>query len=285
MIPNLKTHKQYAILIVGFVLLFLCIGCHQQHNDEQRIVRYYIYNYYEDNWLIVRNAVVIKEEVINDSISILQITNHNRKIINEFGITVFYDKQVYQKTTDNGIYFSEDGRDYYFFFDFIFGKQREVNFPVYYFFGKEKRKIELDTIKNYLKEGGEFYLNDTIKDSKDEIASTTDYRITYQPLKIYNDYLSYLVYIYEREDDTDYKDVCQILFNKKLHVPFFCVNVVQQDYYLLSDIIGIKESDRYINEAYEAVMNDKLRLFTEPFSKEVSFPLSWWYEMKKDTEQ
>ena len=267
--------QRKSLILTISLLILLFNGCNQQNNNEQR-VRYYLYNYYDNNWLLVRNAVIIKEEVLNDSISRLQITNHNRTVNNELGIPVFYDKKLFQKSIFNGIYFSEDSIDYDLFFDFNSGKKIETNFPVYYFYGIGKKEIKLDTIKNYLEEEVEFYLKDKKDTDTNEIESNIGCKVIYIPQKVYNNYRSYNIYISNENGRSDYN---QILFDINLPVPLFCCDIIQEDYYLLSEIIGFAEADKYVSEAYEAVLNDKLRQSAEPFSKEILFPSVWWYKI------
>ena len=263
--------KKILISIVSLLICFMFSSCNKQRNNEQK-VKYYMYDYYENNWLLVRNAVIIKEEMLNDSISRLQITNHNRTVKNELGISIFYDEKLFQKRTPQGIYFSKDSINYDLFFDYNFGEKIEQTYPVYYFFGTGENTITLDTEKNYLKRDVEYYVKEKEDNSTDKMEKAIESKIIYEPKKIYNDYRSYMV-CGKKQGRFGYY---QVLFDKNLPAPLFCSDIIMQDYYLLSDVIGVKKADKYINQAYDAVWNDYLRQSDSPLIKSVTFPSSWW---------
>ena len=263
--------KKLLLLLICLSTSYLFSTCTKQIKIDQK-VKYYIYGYYENNWLLVRNAVIIKEEVLNDSISRLQITNHNRTVKNELGISVFFDRKLFQKKTPKGIYFSKDSINYELFFDYMNGDEICQTFPIYYFFGIGENTIRLDTEKNYLKERKEFYLKEKEENSDEKLVkSIIEPKIIYKPQEVYYDFRSYIV-IGKGQIRSGYY---QILFNKELPFPLFCSDIIMQDYYLLSDAIGFDEADIYIDQAYDAVWNDYLRESDEPLMKNVTLPSSW----------
>ncbi|GHV60050.1 hypothetical protein FACS1894182_14850 [Bacteroidia bacterium] len=215
-----------------------------------------MYDFYEANWLLVRNVVVIKEELLNDSISILQITNHNRHIEKEYGISVIHDKKLFQKTTSKGIYFSEDSISYVMHYDFNSAKRYDTQFPTYYFFNVEKETIHLDTIRrDYLQkvDGVEFNEKD------------------YQPKEIYKDFR---IFAFGKINTTGW-GTNQILFWKGFNFPLFC-NMGRGYYYLLSEVVGYSDTINYVKEAYDAVWNGRIFWSREPMHP-IAEPSDWVY--------
>lgn len=119
-------------VILFFLILFFLLGCKEKHTPT-----YYMYDYcFGDGIILRKKALIIKQEIINDSISLIEVTNH-RQEQSPLICYMTYNGTFYQKNTSKGIYYSEDGVNYYLFYDFESGKKYNPPFYVFKFFGDE----------------------------------------------------------------------------------------------------------------------------------------------------
>jgi hypothetical protein len=135
----------FIILLSAFF-----ISCNHKKSDEQVSHRdrisYYLYDYRNGEWLLTRNALIIKNIQINDSISKLEITN-NHNFVEESS----YHKELYKKRQNNAILFSEDSLNYYICYNFSSKEERYLPFnPFLCFDYNEEYKVEQYSTYFYL---------------------------------------------------------------------------------------------------------------------------------------
>jgi hypothetical protein len=117
---------------------------------SQKEPTYYLYDYYDGVFLVMKNAVTIERTWINDSISQLDITNHIRKRNKGRECMLRYANVLYQKNGKQGIYYSQDGNHYelYYSYDSTVTVPKFQIFDFYVFDDMQKVKliknIELD---------------------------------------------------------------------------------------------------------------------------------------------
>ena len=265
-----KNLSKIGVLFIA--LLALLLGCNKKEQKlDKPIIRYYMYDYYEMNCLLRRNAVIIKEIVLNDSISRLQITNHSYKIKNQYDIYATYDRMLYQKTTQQGIYFSEYGADYALHYDFNSkGDTINTTFPTYYFFGMTQEEIRLNTTNSrYLETDDE--MRSVEIDSLTGRIKKVEIIVHYEPEDYYVDYRNF----YACQSRTA---ATQIVFLKDFPFPLFTNEIHRLYNYLLSDVIGQPDGDRYVDEANKARWNKYLCLLGFP-ENTTDIPSRWRYKL------
>ena len=112
--------------------VFICVltgGC----CDKEVPKSYYMYDYYSGDFLVMKNAVVVEHTVLNDSVSLLDITNHLRRGKGrECRLT--YAAVIYQKKNKQGISYSEDGVNYHLYYSHNILSSK-FPFPIFGFFG------------------------------------------------------------------------------------------------------------------------------------------------------
>ena len=109
-------NKKLVIIfsIIALTSVLVCVltcvltgGCCSKEQPKS----YYMYDYYYDDFLVTKNAVIVEQTELNDSVSLLDITNHlSKRKGRECALT--YTAIIYQKKNEQGISYSEDGANY-----------------------------------------------------------------------------------------------------------------------------------------------------------------------------